>query len=131
MPIEVTKEYDLSEIKTDYFFSVYVCTQCWNKCKVELKDDSGTYFVCNKSFESSGAFKVIEQMSSICKGSNLRLVVTCGSESGKINQSVNSYNITNSKAVTVGHGYNLCIEEGLDEDYNDVYVNIVGWKGQG
>lgn len=31
----------------------------------------------------------------------------------------------------VGYVYDFCIEDSEDDDFNDVYVNIVGWAKKG
>lgn len=127
----VTKRYDVSEIKKGYFICWSVCTQCWNACKVELKDECKTYFSYTKGFERNGQLKMLGQGSADCAGSKLELIVTCDTDTGEIRQSINSYNVTDGKAATIGHGYNLCIEDSTDEDYNDVYVDLIGWKNKG
>ena len=35
------------------------------------------------------------------------------------------------RARKVGYVYDFCIEDWTDDDYNDVYVNIVGWAKKG
>jgi hypothetical protein len=132
MSKEVTKTYDVSEIKQGYFICWNVCTQCWNACSVKLTDDKGNqYFTYNKPFDRSGNLKFLGQGSADCRGNKLILVVTCTTDTGEIKQSINSYNITDGSAATIGHGYNLCIEDSSDEDYNDVYIDLVAWKKKG
>jgi len=129
---EVTKSYDVSEIKKGYFMCWNVCTQCWNACKVVLKDENGKeYFSYSKPFEQSGNIKMLGQGSAECGGNKLVLEVTCDTDTGEIKQSINSYNVTDAVATTVGHGYNLCIEDSTDDDYNDIYVDLIGWVHKG
>lgn len=127
----ITKEYNVSEIQRGYFICWNICTQCWNACKIELRDDTKTYFSYEKKFEKDGHIRMLGQGSAGCIGSNLRLIVTCDTDTGEIRQSINSYNVTDNKAATVGHGYNLCVEDSTDEDYNDIYVDLIGWKNKG
>lgn len=52
-------------------------------------------------------------------------------ESSQLKQSITSGAITDQKARKVGYNYSFCIEDSNDDDYNDVYVNIVGWAKKG
>lgn len=70
---------------------------------------------------------MLEQKSDICHGNNLKLVVTCETEVDEIHENINSYSVTDDKAATLGHGYNFCIEDATDKDYNDIYINLIGW----
>lgn len=63
-------------------------------------------------------------------GNKLVLTVSSTTAKGEILQSINSYNVTDNNAKTVGHGYNLCIEDGVDNDFNDIYIDIIGWKNK-
>lgn len=128
----VTKAYDVSEIKQGYYVCWSVCTQCWNACSVKLTDEKGNqYFSYTKPFERSGVLKFLGQGHADCKGGKLALTVTCDTDTGEIKQSINSYNITDGEAATIGHGYNFCIEDSSDEDYNDIYIDLVAWKRKG
>lgn len=132
MSKKITKQYDVSEIKNGYFMCWSVCTQCWNACSVKLTDENGKeYFSYAKPFERSGELKFLGQGYATCGGNQLKLTVTCDTDIDEIKQSINSYNITDSNAATIGHGYNFCIEDSTDEDYNDVYIDLVAWKKKG
>lgn len=129
---EVTKTYDVSEVKKGYYMCWHVCTQCWNACSVKLMDGKNkTYFTYSKSFKKSGEVQFLGQGHAKCEAEGLKLIVTCDTDTGEIKQSINSYNVTDAKASTIGHGYNLCIEDSTDEDYNDVYVDLIGWVNEG
>lgn len=132
MSKEATKTYNVSEIKQGYFVCWNVCTQTWNACSVKLADEKGNqYFSYSKPFERNGNLKFLGQGYADCKGSKLTLTVTCETDTGEIKHSINSYNITNDSAATIGHGYNLCIEDASDGDYNDVYIDLVAWEKKG
>jgi hypothetical protein len=132
MAKEVTKTYDMSEIKSGYYICWEVCTQALYASTIKLTDENGTeYFKYRKVNDGTSGFKMLGQDSAVCKGNRLQLVVTAMVDNDSIRQSINSYNITNANAGTVGHGYNLCIEDSVDEDYNDIYINLVGWLKKG
>lgn len=131
MSKEVKEIYHVSEIEKGYYICWSVCTQCWNACKVELKDETGkTYFSYSKKYERDGNLKFLGEGHGECTGSKLQLEVTCDTDTGEIKQTINSYRIS-VKERKIGHGYNLCFEDSSDDDFNDVYVNLVGWKNKG
>jgi hypothetical protein len=123
---------NLPQIKKGYFMEWTVASQCWNSCTVTLYDDTKTYFQVNKAFERNGSLKLLAQSEAVCEntGSSLKLkvefpsstVVMCSDSPG---------GVTNQSLETVGYVYSFCFEDTTDDDYNDVYVNIVGWKNKG
>jgi hypothetical protein len=126
-----TETYDVSEIKKGHFICWNVCTQAWNACNVKLQDETGkVYFNYSKPHIPNGDLKLLGQGSADCQGNKLQLVITSEVETA-IKHSINSYNIAAGNASTVGHGYNFCIEDSSDEDYNDIYVDLVGWINKG
>lgn len=124
-----TKEYDVSEIKKGYFICWNICTQAGYMSTVALKDEKKEYFTIKKP-TNNHHLQLLGQGSADVIGDKLRLIITTECD-GEINQSINSYNVTDNKAATVGHGYNLCIEDSTDEDFNDIYVDLIGWKRKG
>ncbi len=125
------KEFNLTEIKKGYNISWYVCTQTAScPVTVKLTDASGkVYFTCSKN-NGSTKLQVLNQGYADVANDNLKLSIDIpGSE--EIKQSITANNVTDSVANKVGQVYAFCIEDWTDEDYNDVYVNVVGWSKQG
>jgi hypothetical protein len=120
----------MSEIKKGNFMCWEVCTQTSCASTTTLADEEKVYFTYNKPSTPDGSFRSWPPGTSVCQGNNLKLTIETEGD-GVIKQTINSYNITDSKAKTVGHGYNLCIEDWTDEDFNDIYVNLVGWAKKG
>lgn len=120
----------MSEIKKGNFMCWIVCTQACYASTIKLVDETREYFSYDKPRTSDGSFRNWQPTAALCAGNNLQLIVNAEVDD-TIKQTVNSYNITDSNAKTVGHGYNLCIEDGTDEDFNDIYVNLVGWIKNG
>jgi hypothetical protein len=128
MTKKVKKIYDVSELKKDYFICWNVCTYSAYESSIKLVDENNhEYFNFYKPHDQYGSFKFLGQNFSICHGNKLQIIINAEVDE-LIKQSINSYNITDSNALTIGHGYNLCIEDSNDEDYNDIYINLVGWK---
>lgn len=124
------KEFKLPEMKKGYYLFWSVCTQCMYDCSVKMEDETGcSYFSCNK-FNRSTNLQVLEQNNRQLNGNVLKLVVDVPA-SAEIKQSIPSGAITDSNGETVGYVYSFCIEDSTDEDYNDIYINVVGWKNKG
>lgn len=125
------KEFKLTEFKKGYNIAWYVCTQtAAYPVTVKLFDDSGkTYFSCSK-LNASTNLQVLSQDHDDIVGCNLTLSIDIPS-SKEIKQSITSSNVTDCVANKVGQVYTFCIEDWTDEDYNDVYVNVIGWLKKG
>lgn len=64
-----------------------------------------------------------------CNGTPI-LTITVN-EAKSLQQSITSGAVNDQRARKVGYVYNFCIEDSTDDDYNDVYVNIIGWAMKG
>lgn len=125
-----TKKYILSEIKKGYNICWFVASQSYYTAKIRLYDDTGkTYFDKPKNTRSTN-FNVIDHNNGDFTGNTLYLSVDIP-ESREIKQSITSNLITDNSAEKVGQVYAFCIEDSTDEDYNDLYINIVGWSKKG
>lgn len=125
------KEFNLTEIKKGYNISWYVCTQTASyPVTVELRDDSGKVYFNEPKKNGSTELQVLAQGHEDCVGNNLKLIADIPN-SKEIKQSITANNVTDSVANKVGQVYAFCIEDWVDEDYNDVYINIVGWLKRG
>ncbi len=122
--------FELEQFPKGYFLSWSVSTQCWNTVTVTLKVGNTTYFSVRKSGHDTN-LKIISQDSRDhnCNGTPI-LTITV-EEAKVLQQSVTSGAINDQRARKVGYVYDFCIEDSTDNDYNDVYVNIVGWAKKG
>jgi hypothetical protein len=115
------------EFPKDYYMSWCVTTQADNTIKAKLYDDTTTYFS-----ESRRSLDILPPMAinaSNVNGNNLRLYIE-SSGSYPLKSNIVSYNIT-TRAGTVGKIYDICIEDYIDNDYNDVCVSLVAWAKKG
>lgn len=126
-----TANFMLQEIKPGYFIAWTVATQCAFTYDIVLKAGNTVIFHTTKTNHSTG-FQIIEQGHSVYSGTQgLVLSITCNEASQELKSSIPSGSITDPSARTVGYVYDVCIEDSGDMDFNDVYVNIVGWKSKG
>lgn len=126
---KITKSYDVSEIKKDYYVFWSLCTACRFECEISLVDETGTVYFKYYKDKTSGNVEMtpLGQGNAQIKGNKLELIVMSNTSIDEIKQSINSFNVTDAKASTVGHGYNFCIEDWTDEDYNDIFIDLTGW----
>lgn len=126
-----TANFTLQEIKSGYFIAWNVATQCAYTYDIVLKSGNTEIFHASKTNHSTG-FQMIEQGHADFTGSqDLILTVTCNEASKELKSSIPSGSITDPSAKTVGYVYDICIEDSGDMDFNDVYINLVGWKSKG
>lgn len=111
-----------------YFMTWNMNTQAAFKITVKLEDSSKTYV--NNSDSSTNIDPPLAQGNSMIAGDNLKLTVSVP-QSSELKASINSYNITRDDGMIVGYGFNLCLEDSNDNDYNDLYVSMACWKTKG
>ena len=122
--------FELEQFSKGYFLAWNVTTQCWNKVEVTLKVGNTEYLHASKTNRSTG-LQVITQSSRDHNSGETPILTINVPESAQLKQSTTSGAITDLRARKVGYVYDFCIEDQDDEDYNDVYINIVGWAKKG
>ena len=109
------------------YLSWFVTTQAANEVTVTLKDDSKTYFSGKK--KSMDIAPPLAVGNDVYTGNNLRLEISIPESDDIKTLPTMSAIITNTGKI-VGHNFICCGEDWNDADYNDFYINIVGWKSK-
>lgn len=123
-----TKQWDV-DIPQGWFMSWFVTTQAANRMTVKLADNKITYFEASK--QSTNVEPPLDTGCYSVKGTGLTLIVTVEG-SNKLDGEPQKYDIKAAKGgEVVGKEFALCLEDGTDNDYNDVAVNIIAWKPKG
>jgi hypothetical protein len=122
--------FELGEFPQGYFLAWEVTTQCYNTASVTLQAGSTTYFKADKTNRNC-PMQLIAQSSCDHTVSATPVLTVTVDESSQLKQSFTSGAITDQKARKVGYIYSFCIEDSTDDDYNDIYINIVGWARKG
>ena len=122
--------FELEQFPKGYFLAWSVSTQCQNTVNVTLKVGDTVYFSANKGNRSTN-LQMISQANRThdCNGTPVLTIIV--NEAKTLKQSITSGAINDQRARKVGYVYDFCIEDAGDDDYNDVYVNIVGWAKKG
>lgn len=115
--------------KNDFLFWT-IASQCQFTGTVVIRDNATIYSTVRKTSESTDV-QVLEQSTRQYTGvDGLRVEINIPLS---INIKVASESASPIKVgdKTVGCCYNLCIEDYIDDDYNDFYINIVAWNKKG
>lgn len=121
--------FELGEFPKGYFLFWTVSTQCENKVHVKLNAGGKTLFKADKN-DSDKGLKVINQAYGTLNGDYPNLYIEV-ENSSHLQQSMVSGLIADDRSQRVGFVYDYCIESGNEDLFNDVYVNVVGWKMKG
>ncbi|MDQ7029714.1 MAG: hypothetical protein Q9O62_08035 [Ardenticatenia bacterium] len=123
------KTYHLDAFPKGYYMSWFVTTQAAFEVKVKLFDETKKVYF-DGSRQSTEIKPPLAQGADFIKGDKLTLVIT-EPQSERIDSSINTYAITTNDGTIVGYGYNICVEDQTDKDYNDVCISLVAWKHKG
>lgn len=122
--------FELEQFPKGYFLAWDVTAQCWNTVTVTLKAGNTVYFSATKTNHSTG-LQLLNQSSRDHNCNETPILTITVNEATQLKQSFTSGAINDQRAKKVGYVYDFCIEDSTDDDYNDVYVNIVGWAKKG
>lgn len=109
------------------YLSWFVTTQAAFEVTVTLKDDSKTYFTGKK--KTLDIAPPLAVGNDVYTGNNLRVEISIPESDDIKTLPTMSAIITNTGKI-VGHNFICCGEDWNDADYNDFYINIVGWKSK-
>lgn len=121
------KEFNVN-IPKGYFISWFVTTQAANNVTVTIKDNKHEYLLNSK--QSTDIRPELGVGADIVKGDGLKVIVRVDNAKHLIG-SPHSNDITTDNGTVVGKEFTLCLEDYIDEDYNDVAISIIGWKSKG
>jgi hypothetical protein len=111
-----------------YFMFWFVTTQTPNRVTVKLYDSSKTYFEASRQSENINPPLSIG--SQVLADSDLKINIKVDVNTNFV-FTQNSYEIKTDTGIVVGKGWDLCADDGTDDDYNDVSVSLVAWKSKG
>lgn len=128
------KTINCEEIKKGTYVYWNICTQAWNDFTVTIKDSKTghVYFTGHKGETQSGSIVNISRGSELVQlESDSPILCIESSKSSELKTSISAYNAVDNSGKTVGVGYNVCVEDSNDDDYNDLYINIIAWNKVG
>lgn len=128
--MSASASFELEQFQSGYFLAWEVLTQCAYTVQVTLTANGKNYLTASKTNGSTGLQLISQNSADYNSNGPLVLTITVNESSG-LKQSMTSGAVTDQKARKVGYSYSICIEDSGDDDFNDVYVNIVGWAKKG
>lgn len=122
------KPFTFSTIKSGDYISWICTTQAANRVQVVLKDSLHTYI--NEEKQSINIDPPLSVDHARMIGENLQLsVIEFGKQVKKFQKSVSL--LSTDDGTPIGSIISLAYEDEDDDDYNDIYFNIVAWRTQG
>ncbi|KYK29278.1 MAG: hypothetical protein AYK19_19965 [Theionarchaea archaeon DG-70-1] len=122
-----TRTYEIQSFPKGWFMNWDIYKQAAAEYKVTLKDNTSPPYV-NEVGAGEEIDPPLAHGHSFIRGENLQLTV-------EVNKTiyedcVNAYTIYH-EGSPVAYGFNLFVENGRDNDYNDLNVFMVCWKRKG
>lgn len=117
----------LDEFEKGEYLSWFVTTQAAYTVTVTLKDDKKTYFSNSKGTVNIEPPLAVGSGEYI--GSNLVLEISIP-QSDEILPLPSMHTMISDTGKILGHSFTCCGEDWKDNDYNDFYINVVGWKSK-
>lgn len=118
---------ELKEFETGEYLSWFVTSQAANKVTVTLRDDKTQYF--SESKDTTNIEPPLAVGSNRYVGKNLVLEISIP-QSDEIRPLPAMHPIISDTGKVLGHSFTCCGEDWSDNDYNDFYINLVGWKSK-
>lgn len=117
----------LKIFETGEYLSWFVTTQAAYEVKVTLRDDKKTYFSERKQGISITPPLAVGSGEYIGKNLVLEIYIP---QSREIRTLPSMNTITDDTGKVVAHSFTCCGEDWIDNDFNDFYINLVGWKSK-
>lgn len=119
----------LSAIPKGWYMSWTMATQTGNNVCVTLKDSTTTYV--NNVCQLSIPYKVMSQGYQQVGGTGLTLTITESANPNPLTVQTLSTAVTLPNGTQVGQSYAILLEDGSDNDFNDLCVSIIAWASNG
>lgn len=119
----------LDSIVTGMHICWSVCTDARFDSVIVLSDETGKEYARYVKEYTNGTVDFIcqGQGNALFTGKTLYLDITSDA-SPALKRSVSDFVAYDADGAKVGEGYNVCVEDWTDEDYCDIFLNIVGWS---
>jgi hypothetical protein len=115
-------------IPNGWFMSWFVTTQAGNKVTVKLADSKTTYF--EKSKQSTNIDPPLDIGYGFVEGSDIKLTVTVPAATA-LKGEPHANDILTTNGIIIGKEFTMCLEDWIDNDYNDIAISITAWKTRG
>lgn len=122
--------FEFGEFKPGYFIAWNITSQCMNTGNVKITCGGSTLVSVDKSSKSTN-LTMLAQGSATISAATVTVTVTINEAKIELKNSKTGGAILDNAGRKVGYVYDVCIEDSTDDDYNDIYINLVGWERKG
>lgn len=122
--------FEFGEFKSGYFLAWNITSQCMNTGKVEISCNKETLVSAKKTTKNTN-LTMLSQGSATLAAGTVIVTVTINETTTELKNSKTGGAILDNAGRKVGYVYDVCIEDSTDDDYNDIYINLVGWERKG
>ena len=122
--------FTFTEFSPGYFLAWTISTQCGNTGKVEIRSGGNTLDTAIKS-SGNWNFMLLSQKNADINSNIVEVEVTVNEATDELKNSKTGCAILDNAGRKVGYVYSVCVEDSTDDDYNDFYINLVGWAKKG
>lgn len=122
--------FEFGEFKPGYFVAWNITSQCMNTGNVKITCGGKTLVSADKSSRSTN-LTLLSQGSATLSTGAVVVTVTINEATVELKNSKTGGAILDNAGRKVGYVYDVCIEDSTDDDYNDIYINLVGWERKG
>lgn len=122
--------FQFDEFKPEYFLAWNITSQCMNTGDVLISCNGSTLVEASKSSKDT-SLTMLAQGHGSMPGDILDVTVTIKEATQELKISKSGSAIMDNAGRKVGYVYDVCVEDGSDDDYNDIYINLVGWAKKG
>jgi len=123
-----SKTIQLANIEPGEFLSWFATTQAAFKIRMKLYDSRRVYF--DSARQCCDIHPPMSQGAAYYEGINLALDIEIP-QSKEIRAFLNNFALLTPEGAAVGHGFTCCGEDRDNKDFNDFYLNVIGWKSKG
>lgn len=128
--MEKSTTFQFDEFKAGYFLAWNITSQCWNTGRIQISCGGKTLVDASKSSRDT-KITMLAQGSDTISADTVKVTVTINGDAQELKNSKSGAAIMDHTGRKVGYVYDVCIEDGTDNDYNDIYINLVGWERKG
>lgn len=122
--------FEFGEFKSGYFLAWTITSQCMNTGNVKISCGGKTLVSADKKSKNTN-LTLLNQGSGTLTAGTVVVTVTINEATIELKNSKTGGAILDNAGRKVGYVYDVCIEDSTDDDYNDIYINLVGWERKG
>lgn len=122
--------FEFGEFKAGYFLAWNITSQCMNTGNIKISCGGQQLVSVDKKSKNTNLTLLSQGSASLPSGSVV-VTVTINETKTELKNSKTGGAILDNAGHKVGYVYDVCIEDSTDDDYNDIYINLVGWERKG